>query len=117
MDTQKGFLLAKQNQKVFQFSIPQAIFTLFYNLHNNIFFSPEFSNDIFNFGSQCTYSRIFYSLRFAQVLVECDLELKPMLEKIFTLYALTVVERNLPWFILSDTLTTEQGLQVRGLFV
>ena len=49
--------------------------------------------------------------------MECDLELKPMLEKIFTLYALTVVERNLPWFILTDTLTTEQGLQVRGLFV
>merc|ERR1711971_1545397 len=38
-----------------------------------------------------------------------------MLEKIFTLYALTVVERNLPWFILTDTLTTEQGLQVRAL--
>ena len=35
MDTQKSFLLAKQNQKVFQFSIPQAIFTLFSNLHKD----------------------------------------------------------------------------------
>jgi len=66
-------------------------------------------------GAARAYGDNLILTRFAQVLVECDLELKPMLEKIFTLYALTVVERNLPWFILSDTLTTEQGLQVRAL--
>ena len=116
MDTQKSFLLAKKNQKVFQFSIPQVIFTLFNNLHNNVVFFLKNFRMIFSILVHSVHIHEFYSLRFAQVLVECDLELKPMLEKIFTLYALTVVERNLPWFILSDTLTTEQGLQVRGLF-
>ena len=56
-------------------------------------------------------SHCFYVLfcRFAQVLTECDPELKPILEKVFTLYSSTVVERNLPWFIISKTLTKEQG--------
>merc|ERR1719412_2357675 len=55
--------------------------------------------------------------RFGQVLVECDLELKSMLEKIFTLYAMTVIERNLSWFILSNTLTTAQGQEVKSMVV
>merc|ERR1712203_393222 len=45
-------------------------------------------------GAARAYGDNLILTRFAQVLVECDLELKPMLEKIFTLYALTVVERN-----------------------
>ena len=62
----------------------------------------------------CVHIHEFYSLRFGTVLTECDLELKPMLEKIFTLYAMTVIERNLGWFILSNTLTTAQGQDVKS---
>lgn len=46
---------------------------------------------------------------------ECDGELRPILEKIFTLYAITAVERNLPWFVISKTLSVEQGQQVQLL--
>ena len=68
-------------------------------------------------NNQCAHIHEFYSLRFSTVLTECDLELKPMLEKIFTLYALTVIERNLSWFILSNTLTTAQGQEVKSMVV
>ena len=55
------------------------------------------------------------NFRFAEVLTECDPELKPMLEKIFTLYTLTVVERNLPWFMISKTISKEQGQEAKLL--
>ena len=63
-------------------------------------------------------SKIDYSntnFRFATVLTECDADLKPILDKIFTLYTLTVIERNLPWFIISNTLSTEQAQGVKAL--
>jgi len=53
--------------------------------------------------------------RFATVLSESDADLKPMLEKIFTLYCLTVVERNLPWFMISKTISKEQGQDAKIL--
>merc|ERR1712241_435187 len=64
-------------------------------------------------GAARAYGDNLIATRFATVLTECDPELKPMLEKIFTLYALTTIERNLSWFILSNTLTTEQGQKVK----
>jgi len=66
-------------------------------------------------GAARAYGDNLIATRFATVLTECDPELKPMLEKIFTLYALTTIERNLSWFILSNTLTTEQGQKVKDL--
>ena len=60
-------------------------------------------------------SLIIFLIRFATVLAECDAELRPILEKIFTLYAITVVERNLPWFVIFKTLTVEQGQAVQIL--
>ena len=53
--------------------------------------------------------------RFGQVLKECDRELNPLLEKVFTLYCTTVIERNLPWFIISKTLPKESGEKVKAL--
>merc|ERR1719461_1048439 len=53
--------------------------------------------------------------RFAEVLTECDEGLKPVLERVFTLYCSTVIERNLPWFIISKTLTKEQGEAIKDL--
>lgn len=50
--------------------------------------------------------------RFHQVLNECDPELVPILEKIFNLYAITLIERNMPWFIISKTITKDQGENV-----
>merc|ERR1711963_140584 len=66
-------------------------------------------------GAARAYGDNLIATRFATVLTECDPELKPMLEKIFTLYALTTIERNLSWFILSNTLTTVQGQNVKDL--
>ena len=60
-------------------------------------------------------SYISFSFRFAEVLTECDEGLKPVLERVFTLYCSTVIERNLPWFIISKTLTKEQGEAVKDL--
>merc|ERR1719461_403741 len=51
--------------------------------------------------------------RFATVLNEAETDLKPILDKIFTLYSITVLERNLPWYIISKTLTKEQGMEVK----
>merc|ERR1712241_1047217 len=65
-------------------------------------------------GAARAYGVNLIATRFGTVLTECDLELKPMLEKIFTLYAMTVTERNLGWFILSNTLTTAQGQEVKS---
>jgi len=65
-------------------------------------------------GAARAYGDNLIATRFGTVLTECDLELKPMLEKIFTLYAMTVIERNLGWFILSNTLTTAQGQDVKS---
>merc|ERR1712156_1273006 len=66
-------------------------------------------------GAARAYGDNLIATRFSTVLTECDPELKPMLEKIFTLYALTTIERNLSWFILSNTLTTAQGQNVKDL--
>merc|ERR1711899_653577 len=66
-------------------------------------------------GAARAYGDNLIATRFATVLTECDPELKPMLEKIFTLYALTTIERNLSWFILSKTLTTAQGQNIKDL--
>jgi len=53
--------------------------------------------------------------RFSTVLNETEADLQPILQKIFTLYSITVIERNLPWFIISKTLSKEQGLEVKTL--
>merc|ERR1712141_379596 len=53
--------------------------------------------------------------RFSTVLNQTEVDLQPILQKIFTLYSITVIERNLPWFIISKTLTKEQGLDVKTL--
>jgi len=66
-------------------------------------------------GAARAYGDNLIATRFATVLTECDPELKPMLEKIFTLYAIVTIERNLPWFILSKTLNKEQGLKLKEL--
>merc|ERR1719412_469837 len=68
-------------------------------------------------GAARAYGDNLIATRFATLLTECDPELKPMLEKIFTLYAMTVIERNLSWFILSNTLTTAQGQEVKSMVV
>ena len=54
------------------------------------------------------YGDLLISKRFAEVLDECDNDLKPILEKLYTLYAITIIEKNLAWFLISKTLTNEQ---------
>merc|ERR1719461_226727 len=53
--------------------------------------------------------------RFSTVMIETEADLQPILEKIFTLYSITIIERNLPWFVISKTLTKQQGLEVKTL--
>jgi len=53
--------------------------------------------------------------RFSTVLNQTEADLQPILQKIFTLYSITVIERNLPWFIISKTLSKEQGFDVKTL--
>jgi len=53
--------------------------------------------------------------RFSTVMKETEADLQPILEKIFTLYSITIIERNLPWFVISKTLTKQQGLEVKTL--
>ena len=75
--------------------------------------------------------------RFSTVMKETEADLQPILEKIFTLYSITIIgnffvyhtsiwriflqyynlipERNLPWFVISKTLTKQQGLEVKAL--
>merc|ERR1712077_58726 len=38
-----------------------------------------------------------------------------LLEKVFTLYCTAVIERNLPWFIISKTLPKESGEKIKAL--
>ncbi len=58
------------------------------------------------------YGDALITQRFAEVLSECDNDLKPILEQIFTLYAVTLIERNLSWFLMSKTITNEQVIRV-----
>lgn len=54
---------------------------------------------------------------FQEVLVQPDVQgtdLEPMLRKILQLHLLSSLEKDLPWFIENDLLTSKQGAQVRN---
>ena len=53
---------------------------------------------------------------FQEVLVQDDIrgtDLEPILRKVLLLHLLSSLEKDLPWFIENDLLTTKQGAEVR----
>ncbi|XP_013413582.1 acyl-coenzyme A oxidase 2, peroxisomal [Lingula anatina] len=66
-------------------------------------------------GAARAYGERLISERFAATINESDSSLKPVLSKLYHLYLIDIVERNLGWFITSDTLPVAMAKEVNAV--
>ncbi len=71
------------------------------------------SSDVIQHAAHA-YGERLISERFLDVISNADPELKPVLEQLYRLYAVDTIERNLGWYLATETLPISVGAQVSG---